>query len=378
METAKPLKQKKYKEIYNYVFREIQSGTFRPGSKIPTETELARAFKASRPTVSKALRDLQHRGLIYRIQGSGSFVPEITGKENMTLGLLASKEALASDIQHGFSIFSQIIPEISTFSNQRKMALILGNSPYLDQTTFYKETTKCCEDYIQRGVKGVFFLPFETTDETVKLNEMVADKFSKAGIKVILLDRDLTDDPTQRSQYDIVGLDNTRASYILTRHLIEHDCKKILFIARHLHNSVIKDRFFGYRRALWDNNLSSAEMPIVQIEEWSYETVKSQLLSQKADGIVCCNDGIAAFATKAFSEAGIRIPEDIKIAGFDDIPLAAHLLPSLTTIRQPVMSLAREAVLAMMNRIEHPQSDAKDIKIHGELIIRHSCGCETA
>jgi GntR family transcriptional regulator of arabinose operon len=375
MEIVKSPKKPKHKEIYDHIYRKIESGAFKPGSKIPTENELADAFSASRPTVSKALRDLETRGLINRVQGSGSYIPDHLIKENLTLGLLASKEALSANHNRGFSIFSQIIPEISTFSSQQNMALILGSSPYIEQSTFSSEAFKSCEEFIQRGVKGVFFLPFEATDETMGVNAVIAEKFSKADVRVVLLDRDITDDPTKRSEYDIIGLDNTRGSYVLTRHLIDHGCKNILFLSEGSHNSVIQDRYFGYQKALWDNHLQGSFMPTSEMLQ-SPENFKADLLSKKTDAIVCCNDSIASAAMKIFSEVNINVPEDIKIVGFDDVPLAAHLTPSLTTIHQPVSSLAREAVRAMINRIECPKSEARDIKIHSELIIRRSCGCK--
>jgi LacI family transcriptional regulator len=375
MTTKEKSKKVKYKEIYDYLYHRIQSGTYRPGGKIPTENELATSFNASRPTVSKALRDLETRGLINRIQGSGSFISESVEGKNLTLGLLTSRDALSSGPIRGLSIFSQIVPEISMFASQEKMALVLGHSPFLDRHTFANEAFESCNDFIKRGVNGIFFLPFETSDETIVINQQIVERFMSANIRVVLLDRDITDDMTQRSQFDIVGLDNSRAAYVLTSHLIEHGCKKIHFLTENIHNSVVKDRFFGYQRAMWEKNLPNSAIRVMQITDQSIDAVKKQLLSLSTEAIVCCNDAIASTVINAFQEAGVKVPDDVKIAGFDDVPIAAHLNPPLTTIHQPVSTLAKEAVKAMRDRIENPSGPPKDIKVHGDLITRKSCGC---
>jgi len=365
----------KHKAIYDDIFHKISSGVYKPGDKIPTEIELVDSFNTSRPTVSRALRDLESIGLIYRIQGSGSFISKKPALENLTLGLLTARDAINPVCPQGPTIFSQIIPQISRFASQSNMALILGNSPPLNQKTLSTETTKICDDFIKRGVKGIFFLPFETTEEPLSLNEMITEKLAAANIQIILLDRDIYDVTSKRSRFDIVGLDNTRASYTLTQHLIEHGCKNICILSDESHNSVINDRIQGYQKAMSDNNLPSTPTKLVRFSEGKIDEARSKLLPLNFDGIVCVNDAIAAKVMNLYTGTGAEIPQKIKIVGFDDLPLAAHLNPPLTTIHQPVNALAEEAVRAMLNRIENPTDPAKDIRIHGEMVIRQSCGC---
>ena len=73
---------------------------------------------------------------------------------------------------------------------------------------------------------------------------------------------------------------------------------------------------------------------------------------------------------------GIRIPEDVRVVGFDDLPTNQYLPVSLTTIRQPVKALALESVRTMLNRIENPDMAARDILVKTELVVRASCGCK--
>ena len=379
MRTVEKPKKAKYKAIYDHMFHKIRSGAYKPGDKIPTESELVNSFNASRPTVSRALRDLVNTGLIHRIQGSGSFITEETTLVNLTLGLIAARDAITPVYPQGPTIFSQIIPQILRFSGQNNMALILGDSPSPDQKTLSEETMKICDDFIKRDIKGIFFLPFETTEETLSLNEIVTEKLVKSDIQVVLLDRAIYDITPKRSRFDIVGLDNIRASCTLTQHLIEQGCRNVCLVSEQTHNSVTNDRIQGYQKAMSDNNLPGVSVRLVKFTEQKIERkideTKDKLLSLDIDGIVCANDAIAAIVMRIYAEANIKIPQEIKIVGFDDLPLAAHLDPPLTTIHQPVNALAEEAVRTMLSRIENPASPARDIRIHGELIIRQSCGC---
>lgn len=375
MRTIENNRKPKYKAIYDDLFQKISAGVYKPGDKIPTEGELVYSFNTSRPTVSRALRDLENVGLIYRIQGSGSFISKDKSLENLTLGLLAARDAIAPVHPQGPTIFSQIIPQISGYASQNNMALILGNSPSPDHKTLINETIKMCDDFIKRDVKGIFFLPFETTEENITLNETATKRLDKENIQIVLLDRDIYDETSNRSKFDIVGLDNIRTSYKLTQHLVEHGCKKICFLSEKTHNSVTNDRIQGYQKAMFDSNQNSELIRLTKFTEQKADETKSTLLSLDIDGVVCANDAIAAIVMKIYAEEGIDIPQKIKVVGFDDLPIAAHLSPPLTTIRQPVNALAKEAVRTMLNRIDHKTDPAMDIRIHGELVVRRSCGC---
>lgn len=94
------------------------------------------------------------------------------------------------------------------------------------------------------------------------------------------------------------------------------------------------------------------------------------------DALVCINDGLAALVMRSCQSQGLRIPEDIKIVGFDDSPIAPFLSVPLTTVRQPVKYIAQEAFRAMLSRLDDPDMPARDILITAELIVRESCGAK--
>ena len=110
-----------------------------------------------------------------------------------------------------------------------------------------------CNRLIDSRVAGVFFTPLEIAGGGA-INEKIAEELDKAGIAVVLLDRDLTDS-YHRSKFDIIGINNEQSSLILTNHLLELGCKKIDFVSGTAHTTSINDRIIGYRAALEENHI---------------------------------------------------------------------------------------------------------------------------
>ena len=93
------------------------------------------------------------------------------------------------------------------------------------------------------------------------------------------------------------------------------------------------------------------------------------------DAIACANDQSALGAAYALRERGIRIPEDVLLTGFDDIPLARHLNPPLTTVRQPVQLMGATAFDALYAMIDGRKPEQRQLTLPVELVLRSSCGC---
>jgi DNA-binding LacI/PurR family transcriptional regulator len=231
-------------------------------------------------------------------------------------------------------------------------------------------------------VAGVFFTPLELTDGADSINEEIASLLDSAGIAVVLLDRDISDS-YHRSKYDIVGINNEQSALILTHHLIELGCRKIDFISGPSHTTSIVERGRGYRAALEENNILYEEKRVhsfysKDLRNAATDQAGEELIrlvkEQETEAFVCVNDDTAADMINFFVRNGIRVPEDIRIVGFDDLPTSQYLPVSLTTVRQSVNALAVESVRTMLNRIEHPDVLAREILVNTELIVRDSCG----
>lgn len=379
-----PNKEIKYKEIYNDLCSKILNGFYKPGQKLPTENEIARHFHTSRPTVGRAMRDLQQKGFIYRRQGQGTFVRQTHHASNKTFGVLIHWQNTPGQVQTMTSIFGMMVPEISRYASMFGYSLLLNDIPPEPEYDPVKRAQAIAQQLLDVKVAGVFFTPLELPNDQIHINEEIAGALQKAGISVVLLDRDIYN-TYHRSQYDLVGINNERAAITVTDHLIKQGCRKIDFLAEATTTTSIDERVRGYEIAMQMAGLNPREQLVHHIysknlfkreppHQENAQKILDRVKKKQADAFVCVNDSTAADLLNFLLRANIRVPEDVRIVGFDDLPLNEYLAVPLTTIRQPIEALAYEAVRTMIDRIEYPDLPARDIMVHTELITRRSSG----
>lgn len=355
----------------------IMSGKYPSGRKIPTQQELAVHFSVSRPTVGRALRDLEESGLILRRQGAGSFVQKTIAAKGQTIGFMAPRLILDSKESHQ-SIFASIIPQMSRTATQNGYALLLSDSPTGEEDDFLiKHAREICQELINHKVAGVIFIPLVLTQEKMSVNEEILKAFEKAKITVTLLDRDIYNTP-RRSKYDLVGINNERASFVLTEHLLNLGCREIDFADIRTPSSSGNDRISGYQKALICHGIDLQPERLHSIDTWDIKAMEEFVRQVKSDAVIFVNDAMAAIMMQQMLKIGVRIPEDIRVVGFDDLPMAAYLPVPLTTIRQPIDALATTVVKTLFVRMEDPEMPALEIMVATELIVRQSCGAKMA
>jgi DNA-binding LacI/PurR family transcriptional regulator len=192
--------------------------------------------------------------------------------------------------------------------------------------------------------------------------------FAESGIPLVLLDRRLSYTP-ERLRPDVVGINNKQAGYLATEHLIQMGCKHIGFLGYHGAAFTIQERLMGYKEALTAHDLRA------------HFEVDEGMMAENAEGakpdveaFVCANDRTAANTMHSFLSQGLRIPDDIRLVGIDDVQYASLLPVPLTTVRQPCREIGEEAMRTMLHRIEKPRTPARDVLLDGQLVIRRSCG----
>jgi LacI family transcriptional regulator len=168
--------------------------------------------------------------------------------------------------------------------------------------------------------------------------------------------------------------------YEITTHLLRMGHRQIGHIGRQISDE--GDRLSGYRRALVDSGIESDERSICQTSratiDSGYETTK-QLLTQAPEitAITCYNDLMAIGAQQACAELQRRVPEDIAIVGFDDIPLAGLVTPSLTTMHVPRYKLG-EMIMGLLLRVIAADGKLEErFSVEPHLVIRDSCGARS-
>ena len=352
----------RHRLIYEQLLSEIQSGVYKPGERLPSEAILCERFQASRITVAKAFQSLQRENLVSRRPGSGTYVERPAQQDSLQFGLLILDLGTTD-------IFEPICQGIMRSPAAKSHSLTWGNSTGLAGDRV-NSAERLCQQYINQGVAGVFFAPAEYADTRDEVNHRIAARLESAGIPVVLLDRCFERYP-DRSNFDLVGIDNHRAGYVLTEHLIQTGAKKIIFANRKNPASTVDARISGYRDALMAlQNGATGVTVIGDFEDPKF--VQKMIDKEKPDAIVCANDVTAARLMQTLISLGVRIPADIKMTGVDDVSYAKYLPTPLTTIRQDCTEIGAAAMAVMLDRLKRPDQAVRDVLIRTELVIRAS------
>jgi DNA-binding LacI/PurR family transcriptional regulator len=301
-------------------------------------------------------------GYVDRRAGSGTYVKAATNTQR-TFGLLIPELGQTE-------IFEPICQGMAEAQEDQHHVLVWGRSLAGSDTTV-AEAKQVCARLIANKVSGVFFAPVKATPLKNEINGAVVRMMGEAGIPVVLLDRDILEYP-ERSKYDVVGIDNRRAGYIATRHLIGAGCRRIACIGRpHLAPSCIA-RQVGYRDAIANADVQLAPEFTRCLDPSAKEAVAEIMEQYKPDGIVCSNDRTAALLMRTLFELNVAIPKQVRIVGFDDVKYASLVAVPLTTIHQPCAQLGAAAIQTMLQRIAAPEMPARDVLIDFQLVVRDS------
>ena len=208
----------KYQLIFENLQEGISSGRYAPGSRLPSELELVRRFDVCRVTAAKAIKKLQQLGLVERRVGSGTYVKAQPVESSRLFGLLIPDLGQTE-------IFEPICRGMAGFPLATRNSLLWGQSIGVNEP---KEqiAEELCQQYISERVSGVFFAPLELVPGMDKVNQKIAAMLDRAKIPVVLLDRCFLPYPA-RSKYDLVGIDNRRAGYTITAHLLRSGCRRV-------------------------------------------------------------------------------------------------------------------------------------------------------
>jgi GntR family transcriptional regulator, arabinose operon transcriptional repressor len=356
----------KYQRVYAALWRDIESGRLREGDRLPSEAELERKFGASRITVGRAVRDLQAAGLVERRAGSGTFI-----KSRAHIAGAFSFGLLIPDLGET-EIFEPICQGMMASPLAREHALIWGSVHGAGQTKD-DHAWQLCRQYIDRRVSGVFFAPLESTRGKDDVNKRIADALDEAGIPVVLLDRTVLPYP-RRGRHDLVGIDNRRAGYVITEHLLRLNAHRITFVGQPHSAPTVDAREAGYREALYTWDAPVERRRIQRIDPEDAAVVQSLMSSNPPEAIVCANDRTAARLMRTLLRLAYRVPQDIRLVGIDDVEYASLLPVPLTTLRQPTRQIGDAALTAMLERVARRDLPARDILLHADLIVRDSCG----
>jgi LacI family transcriptional regulator len=199
------------------------------------------------------------------------------------------------------------------------------------------------------------------------------DIFFKRNLPLIFFDR-----VTEHKHCTNILIDNRKAAYEIIRHLINEGCKRIVHITAASRSNVYVDRLAGYKQALSDHHFHLKKEYVIQSdlsqEAGAGAAAKIRQMRPLPDAVFVANDNCAVGCIIALKQAGIAIPDDIAVAGFNNDPVSKVVEPNLTTINYPGYEMGETAARHLINHLNGTAAihSTNTILLHSELIIRAS------
>lgn len=353
-----------YKTIYNALKEEIANGAFLAGSLLPTEQNLAQKYAVSRPTIAKVYNQLQDEGYIKKKKGLGTIVVHQHTTLVHTFGLLLPGAGESE-------IFSIINDQLLKQSESGKFNCLWEGATASSADIRRTLIETCCENYIKKKVDGVFFSPLERVPDAYEINLRICEDVQKAGIPLILIDRDVLKFP-ERSEFDIVSLDNFSAGCMMAQHMVDAGCEVIHYFYRPDSASSVKLRLSGVKDVVQKNGLQFTDSHVHCGNPDDAGFVKRIQIIPGKTGIICANDSTAAVLMSTLDAIGVKISFELLICGYDNMKYSQHLKHSLTTFRQPCEEIANVSIELMMRRVKNKNLVPVAVNLTGEIVPRES------
>lgn len=178
--------------------------------------------------------------------------------------------------------------------------------------------------------------------------------------------------------YDAVSSDNKEGGYLATRHLIEHGHKEIVFLCGPQEWSPVCERLHGYEEAIREYGLNPniEYMPDLEIESGALAFRNAREKNPNISAVFGSNDPMAIGAMQAAQDMGLKIPDDVAVIGFDNIPWSENTNPPLTTIYIHKEQIGKLAARRLLEKINEGSESPMITRVGNELVLRRSCGCE--
>jgi len=337
-----------YQKIINTLQNRIQDKIYIHEEKLPSEAMLMKEFQTSRITVTRALKELEHKGIIYREKGKGSFVSpqnKRSGESKIISLILPHKEDF-------FSGGQQYIREVYKSCQENGY---LCSVHYSEQSS--RKEKQILLEIEAHNVAGAIIYPISNRniDSLSRLNI--------EGFPLVLLDRRL-----RELNLPVVTSDNFQGAYEAVEYLTDMGHNRIGFIGA-MDSEVVSQRYQGYCRALTkckiplDPKLTVTRFSLQNEEEQAILTesnaneILSGLISEGVTAIFCVNDLVAYRIYKAAENKGLSIPKNLSLVGFDNLKYFPEPIRELTTVAQDFATIGKGCVNLLIDLITNGQKD---------------------
>ncbi|OGV47732.1 MAG: hypothetical protein A2017_16175 [Lentisphaerae bacterium GWF2_44_16] len=322
--------------------------------------KIAEMMKVSVSTVSRAL----------------SGMPGVSEAKKEKIIELANKLGYAPNVQasllrtgkgRGLAILTRINPsEISAVRNS--VLFRLGKKAFGSIRVIVLSENNELNGAIQQIVSEKYLAVIVSTH---------VEKISPENIELLKARKiPLTSIDADYEGFDSALINRENGTFQAARMLILSGCKNPVFYCNASKNNP-DERLSGIMKAFKSLGKSTDEINLAPFAgtssfEAGYKITNEVLKTRHVDGIFCYNDNLALGTLRALHKAGIRVPEEVKVIGFDNIPVSEHLPVSLTTVAQPVEELAEAALEMTLDKLENFDREARKIYLPAKLLVRES------
>jgi LacI family transcriptional regulator len=340
------------------------------GGRLPSVRGVGQKHGVSAVTASRALQVLRDKGLINTIERSGYFrVPPPDAERwavvlRLTPGPL--QRATTGLTRGGFE----------SLSKRQPMHLHFDAFDVVHGLTA-AQAEKAARRAKENGVRGVALLPSRVSAEHAAADGAFLAGCRAAGMPVCLVERYLRGH-TGTPDTDLVAVDDVGGAAEATRHLVGLGRKRVAFVTASPVSSHY-DRIAGYLFALHQARTGRNPLPELVVRQptdlpgpEAYAAVADEVVKLKADGVVCYNDYTALGLALELIARGHKIPKDVAVAGFDNLPIGEMFALGLTSYDYPAEELAAQAVRLLRDRVADPNRSPVKVTVPGRLIIRES------
>lgn len=331
--------------------------------KKPTLKDIADTLGISTSTASRALQDNPRISETVRKKVlnlaqelnyfDNKFPESITPKKLNAIGVIVPKIS--------YHLYAMAISGIEKVAEENGMHLIICQS-----NESYEREKSLTKELLEIGVSGLIVSLAGETKDFSHFFEL-----KKNNVPLVFFNRQCDEVDT-----DKVVIDNFKAAYDATDHLISIGCKKVAYIGGPQKLQISNTRLLGYQQALEDANLFTN----YKLIEYCNFTKESNLSAARKllyspnppDGIIAFSDQVAISAMLAAKERGLKIPEDLAIIGFNNEPVNELLEPSLTSIDQPAYQMGVTSAELIFNQVKNKERLHEQKVLKSELVIRNS------
>lgn len=331
-----------------------------------TLNDIAKIAKVSPSTVSRAIANnprisSETREKIFKIMKELNYHPNIiarslANKSSRIIGVIIPGLAEKA-FQYPF--FPEVLSGISSVAHKHKYNILIANVSNLD------EEKQALKEFSLGGItEGIILLASRVKDPSVA-------ELLKINFPFVVIGR-----PEQENEVNWVDNNNFAVGYELTKHFLDQGHQKIAFLGVSPNHIVTLDRLNGYKQALNDKGLPVDERLIVEskfIEDNGYDLMKKLLTRGiTPTGVIAGDDLLAFGAIKFINEQGWKVPEDIAVAGFNNVALADYSYPPLTSVEINAFSLGSKAFELLLATIKSDYKSYNRAIVPAELVIRAS------